>query len=308
MIIGYRRVSGKLPLTADENGARGTWLEKRRAFIASLETRGHTLKYLSEPTANSEAVGYQKQTYETCDLLILEFGGNNLLFHKKAWSETFEIINQHQGRIIFLCDDPDLPFLWKQLPNEDYSRWTCAVNAEKLEPTRLKLQIPSAAKIVDTPFHALLEPRPFRDGEKATAIYFGRPNGRLKAITPYLQSGMVSVAGKDTEWNDKTIHIATPPQQKERSDWYRQWRACFAMYDGKHEATGWRTGRAYHALLAGIPVAAPRGSSALNWAWQLDSPKDLADLLKKTTEERKKIQEEQVQAVKTEFPYAELEI
>ena len=83
MKIGYRRVSGKLPLTVDEAGARGTWLEKRRALIRSLEDRGHTFAYLSDPTANSLNAGFHKQALADSELLMLEFGGNNLMFNKK---------------------------------------------------------------------------------------------------------------------------------------------------------------------------------------------------------------------------------
>lgn len=306
MIIGYRRVSGRLPLTTDEKGARGTWLEKRLALIASLERRGHSFRYLSAPTINSEAVGYKKEPLGTCDVLFLEFGGANLLYNRKAWNETFAIIREHKGRIIFLCDDPDLPFLWKELPDEDWSRWTCAVNASLVEPTRLKLGIPIQAQIVDTPFHALLEQQEFHDGDKPTAIYFGRPNGRMKSITPYLQSGMVTIAGKADEWKDDSLKLVTPPEQKERSGWYKQWRACFAMYDAKHAITGWRTGRAYHALLAGIPVAAPYGNPALDWTWRTDSPRDLAELLKLDADKRKAIHEQQVQACAMKFPFEAL--
>jgi hypothetical protein len=306
MIIGYRRVSGKLPLTTDEKGARGTWLEKRLALIASLEARGHSFQYLSTPTANSEAAGYQRLPFTTCDVLMLEFGGANLLFNRKAWDETFAMIGQHQGKIIFLCDDPDLPFLWKELPNEDWSRWTIAVNATQLDTTRLKLNIPAPAQIVDTPFHALLDQRSFFDGANATAVYFGRPNGRMKSLMPYLQSGMVTVAGKADEWKDESISVVTPPEQKERSDWYRLWRACFAMYDKKHEVTGWRTGRAYHALLAGIPVAAPYGNPVLEWSWRTDSPKDLATLLKQDALTRKAIHAKQVQNAQCDFPFGAL--
>ena len=306
MIIGYRRVSGRLPLTTDEKGARGTWLEKRLALIASLKARGHSFHYLSTPTVNSEAAGYQKLPYEHCDVLMLEFGGANLLFNRKAWDETFEIIKKHQNKIIFLCDDPDLAFLWKELPDEDWSRWIIAVNATQLDTTRLKLNIPAQAHIVDTPFHALLEQREFQDGTNATAIYFGRPNGRMKSLTPYLQSGMVTVAGKADEWTDESISVVTPPEQKERSSWYRLWRACFAMYDKKHEVTGWRTGRAYHALLAGIPVAAPYGNPALDWTWRTDSPRDLAELLKQDADTRKAIHAKQVQACQADFPFEAL--
>jgi hypothetical protein len=296
MKIGYRRVSGKLPLTDNETGQRGTWLEKRRALILNLELRGHKFAWLSPLTTASTEAGHKQEAYTSCDVLMLEFGGNNLLFNGKAWNETFEMIKTHKGKVIFLCDDPDLPFLWKELPGEDWTRWFVAVNATKLEPTRLKLGVPSAAKMIDLPFHALLDQQEFSDGTQPTAIYYGRPNGRMKSLTPYLQSGALTIAGRIEEWNDPSLSIVEPPQQRDRANWYKQWRACFAMYDGKHAITGWRTGRAYHALLAGIPVAAPIGNPALNWAYGVTSPRELASLLRLSREQREAIHARQVQS------------
>ena len=292
MIIGYRRVSGKLPLSENETGARGTWLEKRRGLIKSLEARGHTFSYLSEPTPNSQIAGYVKASHYECDLLMLEFGGNNLMFNKKAWEETFAIIKQHKGKIVFLNDDPDLPFLWDELPDEDWSRWTVAVNAVNLTAVRRRLKVPRRATIIDMPFHAVLPHKEFSPGTQPTAIYYGRPNGRMKILQPYLSSGMLSIAGKAEEWAGERVHPA--PEQKDRAEFYRQWRACFAVYDNKHKETGWRTGRAYHALLAGIPVAAPTGNAGLNWCILSDSTWDLAKILQANEEERAAIHAKQI--------------
>jgi hypothetical protein len=292
MKIGYRRVSGKLPLTVDEVGARGTWLEKRRALIRNLESRGHTFVYLSDPTPNSAAQGYIKTPYDTCDLLMLEFGGNNLMFNKKAWEETFAIIKKHQDKIVFLCDDPDLPFLWNELPDEDWSRWTIAANATQSEQVKAKMKVPAKAQVIDMAFHALLPQLAFTDGQNSTAIYYGRPNGRNKILQPFLSSGALTVAGKQEEWGDVTA--ITPPEQKNRVEFYRQWRACLAIYDGKHKDTGWRTGRAYHALMAGIPVAAPTGNPALAWTYPADTSSQLGNLLKMPVEARQVLHTEQI--------------
>lgn len=292
MKVGYRRVSGKLPLTDNEAGARGTWLEKRRGLIASLEERGHTFSYLTDPTPNSQEAGYAKASNYHCDLLMLEFGGNNLMFNKKAWEETFAIIKQHKGKIVFLNDDPDLPFLWKELPDEDWSRWTIAANAVNTDAVRKRLNVPTAAKVIDIPFHAVLRQREFADGINTTAIYYGRPNGRSKVLAPFLSSGIVTIAGKQEEWGNEIVVPA--PEQKNRSEFYRQWRACLAIYDGKHADTGWRTGRAYHALLAGIPVAAPRGNRGLAWAFPADYPNELAQLLRMDKNQREELHAQQV--------------
>ena len=292
MKIGYRRVSGKLPLTVDEAGARGTWLEKRRALIRSLEDRGHTFAYLSDPTPNSVDAGFHKQALADSELLMLEFGGNNLMFNKKAWEETFALIKEHKGKIVFLCDDPDLPFLWAELADEDWSRWTIAANATETEQVRQKIKVPAKAEVIDMAFHALLPQREFADGQNSTAIYYGRPNGRNKILQPFLSSGALTVAGKQEEWGDVTS--LPPPEQKNRVEFYRQWRACLAIYDGKHKDTGWRTGRAYHALMAGIPVAAPTGNPALAWTYATDTSSQLGNLLRMSTESRQALHAEQI--------------
>lgn len=302
MKIGYRRVSGKLPLTDNEAGARGTWLEKRRGLIASLEARGHTFSYLTDPTPNSQEAGYAKASNYDCDLLMLEFGGNNLMFNRKAWEETFAIIKQHKGKIVFLNDDPDLPFLWKELPNEDWSRWTVAANAVNTHAVRARLGVPAKANVIDIPFHDVLPQREFHNGVNSTAIYYGRPNGRSKVLAPFLSSGIVTIAGKPEEWTNETVVPA--PEQKNRSDFYRQWRACLAIYDNKHADTGWRTGRAYHALLAGIPVAAPRFNAGLNWTYPANYPSDLGQLLIKSVDERREIHAQQVIDAKADITEA----
>ena len=76
------------------------------------------------------------------------------------------------------------------------------------------------------------------------------------------------------------------------------------MYDQKHALCGWRTGRAYHALLAGIPVTAPRGNPALAWAWQTDSPMDLARFIKLPTEDRRALHAAQCAAAKADIEKA----
>jgi hypothetical protein len=218
---------------------------------------------------------------------MLEFGGTNLSFYGKDWEQTINIIQRHPGRIIFLCDDPDLPFLWNLLPHENWSRWTVAVNAVNLDNTRNKLGIPPKANVIDLPFHGGMTPQPFTDGPIRQAIYYGRPNGRSRTLLPYLSSGLITVAGREKDWAELNPTLVTPPEQKDRAQFYRQYQACLAVYDQKHAITGWRTGRAYHALNAGIPVAAPVGNTALNWAWPLNGTHDLVTLLKASPESRK---------------------
>ena len=102
----------------------------------------------------------------------------------------------------------------------------------------------------------------------------------------------MTVAGKQDEWGDVTA--ITPPEQKDRAEFYRQWRTCLAIYDSKHRDTGWRTGRAYHALMAGIPVAAPTGNPALSWTYPTDTSSQLGNLLRMTEESRQALHTEQI--------------
>ena len=306
MIIGYRRVAGRLPLTNDEAGQRGTWLEKRHALIGELTLRGHSFKWLSRPTDNSLAAGHTLATDTECDVLMLEFGGMNLSFFRKDWDRTIELIKSHPGRIIFITDDPDLTFVWNELPDEDYSRWTVAVNAVNLDECREVLKVPEAAAVVDWPFHLGMIPRDFVDGELKEAVYYGRPNGRSKLLAPYVTSGAIVVAGREKEWG-ASVSLIAPPEQKDRQEFYRHFRACLAVYDNKHLLTGWRTGRAYHALLAGIPVAAPAGNRGLAWAWELNGLYDLAALLRMPARSREMVWEQQLEAAyTTSFDFKDL--
>lgn len=293
MKIGYRRASGKLPLTTNENGARGTWLEKRHALWIALAKRGHTIVPLSKPTQNSIEAGWQ-EVDEPVDYLIVEFAGNNLSFYGKDWLRTVEIVKRHKGRVLFLNDDPDLPYLWKLSDDEDWSRWTIAVNAVNLDAARDALKVPKQAAVVDFPFASLLIKRSFVDGAIPDAIYYGRPNGRAKVIQPYLDSGRLLIAGKPQEWEKITKNVIPAPEQKDRADWYGQFRTCLAIYDNKHAATGWRTGRAYHALAAGIPVCAPIGNRGLLWAEPTLIPMNLTAFLRKDVEERAAIHAQQL--------------
>jgi hypothetical protein len=61
------------------------------------------------------------------------------------------------------------------------------------------------------------------------------------------------------------------------------------VFDGKHKDSGWRTGRAYHALYAGIPVCAPAGNAGLNWCFPANTAEDISKFAKLSVEQRMKI-------------------
>jgi len=156
--VGYRRVSGKIGLTNKENGVRGAWVEKRVALFKNMLEFGHRIIPLSEATDATKDDGFETfDTYQECDVLMLEFGGTNLQFYQKYWDKTVEMIKSHKGRVIFLNDDPDLPFLWELLPDEDWSRWTIAANATECNEVATILKCPIGTTTVDLPMASGME-------------------------------------------------------------------------------------------------------------------------------------------------------
>jgi hypothetical protein len=298
--IGYRRVSGKIGLTDNESGTRGGWVEKRVALWAALMDRGHDVISLSRFTASTEAlIGLGVTRDNQYDVLMLEFGGTNLRFYGKDWAETVHIIRNHHGRIYFICDDPDLPFLWNLLPEEDWTRWTILVNAVQTDESRKALQVPSGARLVDYPAHHGIPNLQFSAGNRQ-CVYLGRPNGRAKQLAPYLDD--LVVAGKATEWSKFSVHVIEQPTQSNRRSFYRRFSAAFAGFDNKHAITGWRTGRAYHALFAGVPVVVPNATnSGLAWAYNAE-PRGIKSLLSESEAERRRIWNEQILSVTSVVP------
>jgi hypothetical protein len=301
MIIGYRRGAGKLPLTDNEKGARGTWLEKRNALLRNLRTRGHEILYWNQMTDNTLEAGFRPDPHQPVDLLIIEFAGLNMTFYGKDWALTNEMVKAHTGPILFLCDDPDLPYPWHTLPDENWARWTICVNAVNETATRTALKIPTQATVIDTPYASLLPTRPHQTPTINEIIYYGRPNGRTKQLQPFLNH--ITIAGKAKEWGNTTV--IQPPEQSYRADWYAQYAVCLALYDNKHALTGWRTGRAYHALNAGTVIATVTGNTGLQWAYTVTNSHDLQQLL---TKDLTTIHQQQAQQANPPFNWKELNL
>lgn len=275
--IGYRRVSGKVGLTSREDGVRGAWVEKRTALFKNLFALNYRIVPFSQGTDITKAQGYKSYSvYQKCDILMLEFGGTNLQFYKKYWDETLAFIKAHQGRILFIIDDPDLAFIWKLLPDEDWSRWTILANATNPEVVKQVLKAPAGCKVVDYNMKANTEFSSFHDGQYKKLVYIGRPNGRTKYFDEFIDSKYLQISGKDTEWKKYAgISIMDIPQQRNRRQFYQNFAGCLAICDDKHRSTGWRTGRAYHALYAGIPVFAPKVNDGLDWCQEIKTIKDI---------------------------------
>ena len=289
--IGYRRVSGKIGLTNQENGVRGAWVEKRVAFFKNVLAQGMRIIPLSEATDPTANDGFETfDTYQECDTLVLEFGGTNLQFYQKYWDKTVEMIKAHKGKVIFLNDDPDLPFLWELLPDEDWSRWTIAANAAVPAEVATILKCPEGSTTIDLPMASGMEFAEFHPGSIDKIVYIGRPNGRTKYFKEYTRTKHLQVAGKEAEWSDfDSLEILENPQQRDRRKFYQQFHGCLAVYDDKHKRSGWRTGRAYHAVYAGIPVCAPQGNSGLSWCFPADTAVALEAFANYSAEKREKI-------------------
>jgi len=283
--IGYRRVSGKIGLTENENGTRGAWVEKRICLFNNLLKNNFRIKILN---ATTQQTNIQRDT-TSYDYLMLEFGGTNYNFYKKDWDETINIVKKFKGKIIFINDDPDLPFLWHLLDNEDWSRWTVAVNAINIDACKKVLRCPQKIKVIDLPMFIGLKFNDFNHNNSAEMIYIGRPNGRKKFFNEFLQCKQLKIAGKTKEWIGYQTILVDIPLQKNRIPFYRNYNSSLCVYDKKHALCHWRTGRAYHAIISGIPVCSVAGNYGLNWCYPVTTHQDLTDLINSSQEFRKNL-------------------
>lgn len=249
MKIAYRRMSGAIGVSPNETGTRGLWFEKRLALVLKLINRGHSVDFVSRMTKPSSHVESHDLRSDH-DVLMIEFGSANTRFYGKDLEETQALAQKHMGQIIFICDDPDLPYLWQTVKNP--SQWSCWYNAVK--PPHLGGQ-PFGVKSYDLPFSSLQAyslPKSSYQNEKL--VYIGRPGGRGETIRNLLvDQAPWRVFGKQAEWDAWGVMVRPAPDQPKRKEFYADQIGCLALADSKHKTTGWRTGRAYHAMLAGCP-------------------------------------------------------
>lgn len=297
-IIGYRRVAGKIGLTNNEDGIRGAWVDKRIALFKKFFSDGYRIVLLSNTTTITKNEGLDRQS-ERFDILCLEFGGTNLQFYGKDWSMTVEYVKQHAGYKWYVCDDPDLSFLWELLDDEDWSKWTILANAVEKDSTLRALKAPPGVCFEHVAMDKYMQADEFSAGTINKIVYIGRNQGRaayfkIFGVSPYLQ-----IAGKTKEWEDyPLLSLVDVPQQKDRRKFYRDYYGCLAIYDKKHKETGWHTGRAYHALYAGIPVLSPPGNNGLSWTYPVNTAKDLESFIQLSVEERQAIWKKQLDKVR----------
>jgi len=297
-IIGYRRVAGKIGLTNNEEGIRGAWVDKRIALFKKFFADGHRIVLLSSTTDATRDEGLDRQS-DNFDILCLEFGGTNLQFYGKNWDLTIEYVKNHSGFVWFVCDDPDLSFLWNLMPDEAWDRWTILANAVNADATLRALKAPEGVGFMHLAMDKYMEADSFSPGTIKKVVYIGRNQGRSAHFKNFGASPYLQIAGKTKEWEDyPLLSLVDVPQQKDRRKFYRNYYGCLAIYDKKHKETGWHTGRAYHALYAGIPVLAPPGNDGLAWCYPINEPSDIEKFIQLSVEERQAIWKKQLDKVR----------
>lgn len=297
--IAYRRVAGKIGLTSYEEGIRGAWVDKRIALFKSFFADGYRIILLSNTTESTKGEGVDFQRKEPYDILCLEFGGTNLQFYGNDWELTAKYVDSHKKDIWFVCDDPDLSFLWNLTPNEDWKRWTILANAVNADATLQALKAPEGVKFIHVAMDKYMEAETFSPGTIAKVVYIGRNQGRSAYFKTFGQSPFLQIAGKPKEWEDyPNLTLVDVPQQKDRRKFYRNYYGCLAIYDKKHKETGWHTGRAYHALYAGIPVLAPPGNAGLDWCYPVNEASDLEKFVNFSVGEKQIIWQKQLDKVR----------
>lgn len=279
MRIAYRRLSGSIGLTDSEKGTRGLWWEKRRALIMELNMRRHEVlicSKLTTPTASTIRKASNEEALE-CDIMLVEFGGLNMQFYGAEIHETIKLCRNFKGPKVYICDDPDLPMPWHllgPLRHEQWSTWNNAVYKKPIKGTPLEV------RVMDFPFASLQEIRePRMDVKQDKFVYIGRPNGRLFAVRALVAGGAPwKVYGRQKEWEEHGIMVNEPPQQPQRADFYAEQIGSLVLSDSKHKELGWRTGRAYHAAMAGCPAVVEADHEALKYFARYKNCSDLIAL------------------------------
>lgn len=295
MHIGYIRMSGPIGLSPQDEGTRGLWWEKRIALLNFFWQRGHSVQLLgkaTEPTKIEFKNFFTDEVNQNFDLLCIEFGSSNMQFYGDQIRKVFEIANNFKGRKVFICDDPDLPCPWDLVTNpNEWALWYNARNGLKLSKD------PAAAQWYDMPFSSLQKHITIKDEEPigSDLVYIGRPNGREKDIKLMMAVGVdFKVYGRQKEWDHLGKRVHEAPQQTQRARFYHRQLGCLVFADKKHEELGWRTGRAYHALLAGCPAICKISHSGLNKVFHtFSTPAEIALFKKVLPLERREILQEQ---------------
>lgn len=291
MKIAYRRLSGAIALTKNEIGTRGLWLEKRLALVKFLQSRKHTVDYIGRMTKASKS--FEKKIKFDHELLIIEFGSNNTLSYGDDIQETLELCNNTNCHKIFICDDPDLPFLWSKVNASEFSAWYNCLNPPKIKDV----------KVYDFPFSSLQKPISIAPMyNKSKLVYIGRPFGREKEIEQLIKGKVPWMPyGDKKHWEQINIAVGQAPSQSVRGNFYNKSIGSIVLYDQKHAKLGWRTGRAFHSALSGCPAIVFGGNEnlALKPFLHCETTKAIIDSYErwKNPEARKREIEKQIELI-----------
>lgn len=225
--VAYRRYSGKLLLEGDKiTSTRGSWVEKRTALLREIGKRATIVS-----------------PEEESDILFVEFGSLNERFYGDDIAETMRLVKLHKRKVYFICDDPEL------VP-KDVAEWVdlMLVNANPEKCAR-EWKVPCSALY----FHSLIERRPYNPEHNNRLVYWGGSSGgREKMLKLLMTVFPIEIYGKQNDFTELSVKEA--PTQDKRMDFYSKFSACLSIRDKKHKRLGWKTGRHYHAINAGIPA------------------------------------------------------
>jgi hypothetical protein len=265
MLIGYKRYSGPIGVSTEETATRSLWLEKRLALKALLERRGHQVVFLSPPTPPSRGLYPYPPVEQKFDVLFIEHGGTNYLFNKKEIDKTIALIKNHTGRIVHINDDPILvpPLAGRGEERGAFgqlvdARWSIWLNAkvDKLDFHKA-LHLDPSIPVLDFPVASMLtEGATYSETKIPRLIYLGNcQDSRWKVLKQVVDAGIPLDIAATTSVDEGLTggNIIDPPGQSQRRAFYSQYLGCLAITDKKHKKWQWRTGRAYHSLMAGIP-------------------------------------------------------
>jgi hypothetical protein len=319
MRILYHRISGAIGLTDHESGTRGAWVEKRRNVLRWLHGRSHQMciaTRLTKATVAAPPEDYWYAQPEHPDLIVLEFGPSNGSWYAEDYTRTQELLAEHPGvPVAYLCDDPDLlkPSVCRYVPQDDWSRWTFLLNCQSPGLAPEVLGAPEEAAYREFNPGVGLPQDEYNESAAAGAerlVYPGRPGGRKVQCAEMVASGVVEIMGSAAEWAAYHVPVVASPQQAERRAAYRRYLGVVCAFDRTHAVLGWRTGRAYHALAAGVPVLTFPGNPALWWGMQVSDCSTLGHLASALLDEgfRRSIVRDQRNAVSSDetdlFGYA----
>lgn len=232
MNIGHRRYSGPAFLDATNvRSKRGAYLEKRIALYRALVERGNTVTIINNG-----------DDFSVYDLIIVEFGSLNYMFHKKDIDFTNQVL-LHKN-VVFILDDPDM------MPKELYGA-TVWANAWDLKACQKKWKDKTFEYFPIAGLQPIAEPKKKHNGK---VVYYGGTSGggekmlmKYKVLIPELE-----IYGHKKDY--KHLQPKEPPTEDERSNFYSDFMACLNVSDSLHKKLGWLTGRKFDAIISGCPT------------------------------------------------------